>query len=119
MVGDFSNSYEALQKLKDFCKTYSVVTVLKGANSIVCAPEGKCFFNTTGNPGMATAGSGDVLTGLITSLLAQGYTPVNAACLGVFSHGLSGDITSLETSEEGLTAGKLIENLGKAFLNIA
>ncbi len=119
LVGDFENSYEALQKLKDFCKTYSVVTVLKGANSIVCTPEGKCFFNTTGNPGMATAGSGDVLTGLITSLLAQGYTPVNAACLGVFLHGLSGDITSLETSEEGLTAGKLIENLGKAFLKLA
>jgi len=119
LVGDFENSYEALQKLKYFCKTYSVVTVLKGANSIVCTPEGKCFFNTTGNPGMATAGSGDVLTGLITSLLAQGYTPVNAACLGVFLHGLSGDITSLETSEEGLTAGKLIENLGKAFLKLA
>ena len=119
LVGDFENSYEALQKLKDFCKTYSVVTVLKGANSIVCTPEGKCFFNTTGNPGMATAGSGDVLTGLITSLSAQGYTPVNAACLGVFLHGLSGDITSLETSEEGLIAGKLIENLGKAFLKLA
>ncbi len=119
LAGDFNNSYEALQKLKDFCKTYSVVAVLKGANSIVCTPEGKCFFNTTGNPGMATAGSGDVLTGLITSLLAQGYAPVNAACLGVFLHGLSGDIAVKETSEEGLTAGKLIENLGKAFLKIA
>ncbi|MFZ9846843.1 MAG: NAD(P)H-hydrate dehydratase [Flavobacteriales bacterium] len=118
LVGDFSDSYEAFQKLKDFCKTYSVVTVLKGANSIVCTPEGKCFFNITGNPGMATAGSGDVLTGLITSLLAQGYTSVNAACLGVFLHGLSGDIAVKETSEEGLTAGKLIENVGKAFATL-
>ncbi len=118
LVGDFNNSYEAFQKLKEFCKTYSVVTVLKGANSIVCTPEGKCFFNTTGNPGMATAGSGDVLTGLITSLLAQGYTPVNAACLGVFLHGLSGDISATEISEEALTAGKMIENIGKTFLAI-
>ena len=119
LVGEYKDSFEAIQKLKDFCKTYSVVTVLKGANSIVCTPDGKCYFNTTGNPGMATAGSGDVLTGLITSLLAQGYTSVNAACMGVFLHGLAGDITVIETSEEALTAGKLIDNLGKAFLKIA
>jgi hydroxyethylthiazole kinase-like uncharacterized protein yjeF len=119
LVGDFSDSYEALQKLKDFCKTHSVVTVLKGANSIVCTPEGKCFFNTTGNPGMATAGAGDVLTGIITSLLAQGYSAVNAACFGVFLHGLSGDISAKETSEESLTASRLIENLGKAFLRLS
>ena len=77
------------------------------------------WFNTTGNPGMATGGSGDVLTGLLTGLLAQGYPPEQAACLGVFVHGLAGDLACAQTGPEALTAGDLIAHLGPAFRQIA
>jgi len=118
LVGDFANSYEAIAKLKAFCKSNLVVTVLKGAHTVVCSEDGKCYFNTTGNPGMATGGSGDVLTGLITGLLAQGYAPLDAARLGVYLHGLAGDIAAKENSQEALIAGDLLKYLGKAFLKL-
>ncbi|HRW20913.1 MAG TPA: NAD(P)H-hydrate dehydratase, partial [Bacteroidales bacterium] len=81
----------------------------------VSLPQGNIFFNTTGNPGMATAGSGDVLTGIILSLLAQNYFPQNAALLGVYLHGLAGDIALTNQSEESLIANDIIEHLGNAF----
>ncbi|MFM7022165.1 MAG: NAD(P)H-hydrate dehydratase [Flavobacteriales bacterium] len=118
LAGDFSNSFEALEKLKEFCKTNVVITVLKGAHTIVCSEKGNCYFNTTGNPGMATGGSGDVLTGLITGLLAQGYAPLDAARLGVYLHGLAGDIAAEENSQEAMVAGDIVKSLGKAFLKI-
>jgi NAD(P)H-hydrate epimerase len=95
---------------------HQIIIVLKGHRSAVCTPQGKCFYNLTGNAGMATAGSGDVLTGIVTSLLAQGYSPENAARFGVYLHGLSGDIAAEEISQEALLAGDLIDYLGKAFL---
>lgn len=94
---------------------YRIVIVLKGAHTAIITPKGEIYFNTTGNPGMATAGSGDVLTGIITSLLAQGYESVEAATLGVYLHGLAGDLAAAEGSEESVTARDIVANLGKAF----
>jgi NAD(P)H-hydrate repair Nnr-like enzyme with NAD(P)H-hydrate dehydratase domain len=73
------------------------------------------FFNSTGNPGMATAGSGDVLTGILLSLLAQGYRPEDAAITGVYLHGLAGDIASAELCQESIIASDIIKSIGKAF----
>ena len=119
LVGDYRDSFSAREMMIEFCKANKVIVVLKGAHSIVCTPEGKCFFNTTGNPGMGTAGAGDVLTGVITSLLAQDYSSIDACCLGVFLHGLAGDIAAEDVSEEALTAGTIIRYMGKAFLKLA
>lgn len=85
---------------------------------MICSPLGNCYFNPTGNPGMATGGSGDVLTGLITGLLAQGYNPTEACILGVYLHGSAGDIAAGEKGYEALAAGDITENLGKAFVEL-
>ena len=77
-------------------------------------PTGKVYFNSTGNPGMATAGAGDVLTGVITALLAQGYRPEHAATVGVFIHGLAGDIAAEEKGAYGMTASDIADNVGRA-----
>ncbi len=116
LVGDAENSYLRVQKQIKFSKKYKVIVVLKGAFTSVSTPEGKLFFNSTGNPGMATAGSGDVLTGIILGLLAQGITPENAALAGVFLHGLAGDFAAEKKSEFSLVAGDIIDYLGKAFI---
>lgn len=113
--GPSDNGYDRLQKALAFAKSKQVYIVLKGAHTACITPEGQCSFNSTGNPGMATGGSGDVLTGIIVSLLAQGYEPGDACKLGVFLHGLSGDIALQAQSYESLVAGDLAENLGLAF----
>jgi len=110
-----ANGFERLNKAISFAKKYHVYIVLKGAHTACITPEGFCSFNSTGNPGMATGGSGDVLTGIIVSLLAQGYLPGDACRLGVYLHGLSGDIALGSQSYESLVAGDLAENLGLAF----
>jgi len=115
LVGKTSDSYERLEKLRSLCIRYSLNIVLKGAYTVVCSPLGNCYFNPTGNPGMATGGSGDVLTGLITGLLAQGYNPTEACILGVYLHGRAGDIAADETGFEALVAGDIITNFGNAF----
>ncbi len=115
LAGKTSNSFDRLESLRAMCIKYGINIVLKGAYTIVCSPLGNCYFNTTGNPGMATAGSGDALTGVITGLLAQGYNSTEACILGVYIHGLAGDIATEETGSEALIAGDIIENLGKAF----
>lgn len=97
-----------------FSKQWKTVTVLKGARSVVATPEGEVFVNTNGNSGMATAGSGDVLTGVITSMIAQGLDPVGASVLGVYLHGRAGDIMVAERGEHGLLAGDLVLGLTKA-----
>ena len=99
----------------EFARKHKLIVLLKGAHSSIAFPDGKCWFNTTGNPGMATAGSGDVLTGIILSLLGQGYSPADSALLGVYLHGLAGDLAVEASSEESLTAGDIIESLGYAF----
>jgi ADP-dependent NAD(P)H-hydrate dehydratase / NAD(P)H-hydrate epimerase len=110
-----ASGYERLKKAVDFAMKYRVHLVLKGAYTACITPTGQCSFNSTGNPGMATGGSGDVLTGIIVSLLAQGYQPDKACRLGVFLHGLSGDIALESQSYESLMANDLVENLGRAF----
>jgi ADP-dependent NAD(P)H-hydrate dehydratase / NAD(P)H-hydrate epimerase len=91
------------------------VVILKGANSAIATPDGKVYFNSTGNPGMATGGSGDVLTGLLTGLLAQNYSASEAAILGVYLHGLSGDLAKADKGENSLIASDLVDYLGSAF----
>jgi ADP-dependent NAD(P)H-hydrate dehydratase / NAD(P)H-hydrate epimerase len=116
LVGDADNSFTRIQQQIQFSKKYNLVVVLKGAFTSVTTPDGRLFFNSSGNPGMATAGSGDVLTGIILGLIAQGISPENAALAGVYLHGLAGDLAVLQKSEISLIAGDIIEYLGKAFL---
>ena len=118
LAGASPDSWSRLQLQIRFSKTYNVIVVLKGAYTCITFPRGAVFFNTTGNPGMATAGSGDVLTGLILGLLAQAYSPADAALIGVYVHGLAGDLAARETGYEALTSGDLIRFLGKAFLHL-
>jgi NAD(P)H-hydrate epimerase len=118
LVGESENSYENIQKQLEFSKKYKVIVVLKGAFTSISTPAGNLYFNSTGNPGMATAGSGDVLAGIITGLLAQGIAPEEAAIAGVFVHGLAGDLAAKEKSEFSLVAGDIIEYLGRAFLEV-
>jgi len=115
LVGKWKNDFEKLQLLKNFCSKYGVYVVLKGAHTATCFPDGNIYFNSTGNPGMATAGSGDVLTGIITGLLAQGYSPGRAAVTAVFIHGLAGDIAAKRIGPEALLAGDVVDAIGKAF----
>ena len=116
LVGESVNSYERIQKQLEFSREHKVVLVLKGAFTTVATPDGKLHFNSTGNPGMATAGSGDTLTGIILGLLAQGISSEKAAVLGVYLHGLAGDLAAQKISENALIAGDITDFLGKAFL---
>ena len=92
--------------------------ILKGRNTAICMPNGKVFFNPTGNSGMATAGSGDVLTGIITALLARGYKQDEACKLGVYLHGLAGDIAAEKLGKESLIASDIIDHLPEAFKRV-
>lgn len=115
-VSDDSGSH--LQMQLDFSKKYKVFVVLKGANTCITSPDGEVWINTAGNPGMATAGCGDVLTGIILALLAQNHSPLNAAQIGVFVHGLAGDIAAQKQGEISLIASDLVDSLGMAFHKI-
>lgn len=115
LIGDSDNGFERLQMQKEFSIKHGLYVVLKGAHTCITCPDGEVYFNSTGNPGMATAGSGDVLTGVITSLIAQGYDPKKASILGVYLHGLAGDIAARHFGEESLIARNIIECLGEAF----
>jgi NAD(P)H-hydrate epimerase len=99
----------------EFSKKYRVIMLLKGAYTSISLPDGKCYFNSTGNPGMATAGCGDVLTGMILSLLAQGYAPDEAAIIGAYVHGLAGDLSAAEHGEQALIASDVVDQIGNAF----
>lgn len=116
LVGETKSSYQAIQKQIQFSQKYNCVLVLKGAHSSISTPEGNLFFNSTGNAGMATAGSGDVLTGIILGLLAQQMSSKDAAIVGVYLHGLAGDIAARKKSEFSMVAGDIVECLGEAFL---
>jgi len=107
--------YDPLQAAGDFSQKYNQIVVLKGAPTVIAEPSGILWINTTGNPGMATAGSGDVLTGLIAGLLAQGLKAAEAARLGVFLHGLAGDLAASDKTQYCLTAGDLADFLPLAF----
>ena len=115
LAGKASDDFDRLERAKAFAQRYSVILVLKGHHTVVTFPDGRQFFNTTGNAGMATAGSGDVLTGLILSLLAQGYRPEHAALLGVFLHGAAGDAFARDNDPRTLIASDLPEHFPEAF----
>ena len=118
LAGKSKNSYVRLDRQIRFSKDYNCIVVLKGAFTSITSPSGDVYFNSTGNPGMATAGSGDVLTGMILSLLAQGYEPLNAAITGVYLHGLAGDIAAEKSCQESLTAMDIIDEISSAFNRI-
>ena len=115
IIGKCNNSFERLTKAKELAAYLQCYIVLKGAYTAIITPEGKFYFNPTGNPGMATGGSGDVLTGIILALLAQGYPQENAARLGTYIHGLAGDIACRRMGEISLTAGDIIDALPEAW----
>jgi NAD(P)H-hydrate epimerase len=106
---------DRLGAAREAAHTCHAVVVLKGAHTIIAESEGMLYINLTGNPGMATAGSGDVLSGMIGALLGQGYTPSTAACMAVYSHGSAGDLAAATLGERSLMAGDLIETLPQAF----
>lgn len=119
LVGEWKDDYDRLNLQIDFAKKHKVIVVLKGANTSIATPDGSVFFNSSGNPGMATAGSGDVLTGIVTGLVGQGYAAVEASILGVYLHGLSADIYAEIHGEESLIASDIIDHLGLAFKKAA
>jgi len=116
IFGEGKNDFDRIQLAFQKAKELNVVIVLKGHHTFIATPDGKAFFNNTGNAGMATGGSGDVLTGILTGLLAQGYNSVDTAILGVYLHGVAGDCAAKKISEEAMIAGDIIENLGEAFI---
>ena len=118
VAGTTENSYLRLLRQIEFSREFQCIVVLKGAFTSIALPDGNVFFNSTGNPGMATAGSGDLLTGILLSLLAQGYTPEEAAVAGVFLHGMAGDLAAVDKGYESLIASDIIDHLGYAFRNI-
>lgn len=118
LAGKSTCGYERLEKARAIAIKHQICLILKGHYSCSIFPDGSCHFNNTGNAGMATAGSGDVLSGILLSLLAQGYSPAQTCLLGVYLHGLSGDLALKEQSEESLMAGDLIQHLGQAFKHI-
>ena len=115
LVGKCQNSYERLTKARELARSAGVHIILKGAYSVVIAPSGKCWFNPTGNPGMATGGSGDVLTGVVLALLAQGYDAETAARMAAYVHGLAGDIACKKHGVMGMTAGDIVTCLPPAW----
>ncbi len=114
LVGISANGFEQLQKTKSLATQLGAIVVLKGAYSAIATPEGKVYFNSTGNAGMATGGSGDVLTGILTSILAQGYTSLDAALFGVYLHGLAGDLAAFDKGQESLIASDIVDYLPQA-----
>lgn len=115
LFGLWKNEYHKLNMIRKISKKYKIFIVLKGAYSIISTPKGFLYFNTTGNPGMSTSGSGDVLSGVIMSFLSQGYSPKKSCIMGVYLHGLSGDIASKKFSEQSLISRDINKYMGKAF----
>jgi ADP-dependent NAD(P)H-hydrate dehydratase / NAD(P)H-hydrate epimerase len=115
MFGKTKDSFECNSLQREKASDLGIYLFLKGANTSVACPGGDCYFNSTGNPGMATGGSGDVLTGILTGLLTQGYSSHDASLLGVFLHGLAGDLAAGDLQHEALLASDIIRYLGKAF----
>jgi len=118
LTGLDERGFARLIRQQEFSRQHKCVVVLKGAHTSVSLPDGRVWFNSTGNPGMATAGSGDVLTGMILGLLAQGYKPSEASIAAVYIHGLAGDIASEMTGYESLIASDIIHNIGNSFKKV-
>lgn len=118
LAGSWSDDFERLEKQIAFSKENDVIVVLKGAHTSISLPSGDVYFNSSGNPGMATGGTGDVLTGIITSLLAQNYLPENAAKVGVYLHGVAGDLAAEIIGEVGMIASDVVDFIPDAYQNL-
>lgn len=118
LFGKTENDFDRISLTLEKAKELNVVIVLKGHHTFIATTDGRGFFNSTGNAGMATGGSGDVLTGILTGILAQGYSSIETAILGVYLHGMAGDLAASKISMEALLASDIINSLGSAFLNI-
>jgi NAD(P)H-hydrate epimerase len=114
LFGQQPNSEARLVKAIEMSRYHNVLIVLKGRYTTIVRPDGRLYFNSSGCPGMATPGSGDVLTGIITALLAQGYRPEVAALAGVYIHGVAGELAQEAEGTYGVTAGDIAANVGKA-----
>ena len=115
-IGEIQKNREKYAKLTS--ENFNVITVLKGANTIVADKEGTIYVNKTGNPGMATAGSGDVLTGIISSFIGQGIESKKAAMLGVYLHGVAGDLAKTQKGEYGIIASDIVEYIPYAIMRL-
>ncbi len=118
IFGPYKSSESRLKAAVEMARRYNIIIVLKGHYSVTVRPTGRIYVNSTGNPGMATAGAGDVLTGIIASFLAQGYSPEHSATMGVFIHGLAGDLAAEVVGEYGLTASDISDYVGRAIYKI-
>ena len=116
LTGDFTSWSDMIANAAILAKENNITVVVKGAPTVTISPAGELFVNTTGNPGMATGGSGDVLTGMVLALLAQGYTPDDAAIIAVYIHGLAGDIAAHDFSMTDMTSADIANSLPKAWL---
>jgi len=117
LIGKWKDDFDKINKARKFSKKYDLILILKDAHTIVVYQD-EMFINNTGNPGMATAGAGDVLAGVITSLISQNYEPLNAAVLGTYLHGKAGDFAASKLSYQGMIAGDITANIGNAFLDL-
>jgi len=117
LAGKTKDDYHRLQVQQEFAKKFQVILIYKGAHTTIALPSGELYFNNTGNPGMATAGSGDVLTGLIIGLLTRTKDPILAAILGVYIHGLAGDLAAEANSKVSMTSGDIEQYIGPAIKN--
>jgi len=111
LTGTSADRTEQVEKASAFAQEHKIILILKGAITAICCPDGAMHFNTTGNPGMATAGAGDALTGIILSLIAQGYSPKEASLIAVFKHGEAGDNAAEKRGQSAVLARDIIENL--------
>lgn len=117
LIGSWKDDFDKIEKVKEVSKKYDLIVLVKGANTLVIYQNDICV-NTSGNPGMATAGSGDVLTGVITGLVSQGYDPLVAAVFGAYLHGSAGDLGLKNTGYQGLIARDIVSHIGPAFLEL-
>lgn len=118
LAGKSNDDFERLEAARSLAVKFSVFLILKGMHSAICCPDGQCYFNSSGNAGMATAGSGDVLTGILLGLMGRGYPPKEAALLGVYLHGFAGDLAALALGQESMMAGDITTYLSEAFLKL-
>ncbi|KXK27310.1 MAG: Bifunctional NAD(P)H-hydrate repair enzyme Nnr [candidate division WS6 bacterium OLB20] len=118
LAGSWRDGFELLDALQGFVATHNITVVLKGHYTMVALASGQVHFNSSGNPGMATAGTGDALLGIITGLIAQGWSPEEAAILGAYIHGLAGDIAAQKHSQLAMRASDLLDEVGAAFMNL-
>lgn len=118
LTGTAADREDLILKTKDLATENGITVVVKGAPTVTIAPDGRMYVNTTGNPGMATGGSGDVLTGMVLALLAQGYESEQAALIAVYIHGLAGDIAARRLSMTAMTSADIADSLPQAWLQM-